>query len=116
MDLFTDLDVKIDMVGADVLVWARGELDLASAPRLREAMLDVLAGRNDAFTITLDVSGIEFVDSSGLGVLVAVLKRMRFVGGDLVIRAPSRSLRKLLGLTGLDKVFTVEADQALDPA
>jgi anti-sigma B factor antagonist len=115
MDLM-DLDLKLDFVGSDVLVWARGELDIASAPQLRDAMLDVLAGRNDPFTITLDMSGIEFVDSTGLGVLVAVLKRMRFVGGDLVIRAPSTSLRKLFGLTGLDKVFTIETDETLEPA
>ena len=114
--LTADFDIKIDVFDTDVVAWARGELDLASAPRLREAMLDVLTGRNDPFVITLDMSGIEFVDSSGLGVLVAVLKRLRFVGGDLVIRAPGPSLRKLLGLTGLDKVFTVEADEALDPA
>jgi len=114
--LMADFDIEIDVLDSGVLVRARGELDLASAPRLRQAMLDVLAGRNDAFNITLDMSGIEFVDSSGLGVLVAVLKRLRFVGGDLVIRAPSPNLRKLFGLTGLDKVFTVEADEALDPA
>jgi anti-sigma B factor antagonist len=111
MSFFTDLDIKHDIVDTDVVVWVRGELDVASAPRLREAMLDALAGRDDAFVITLDMSGIEFLDSTGLGVLVAVLKRMRFVGGDLVIRAPSRSVRKLFGLTGLDKVFTVEADE-----
>ena len=116
MNLIPDFDLKFDFVGTDVLVWARGELDLASAPRLREAMLGVLAGRNDAFVINLDMSAIDFVDSSGLGVLIAVLKRMRFVGGDLVIRAPSPSVRKLFGLTGLDKVFTVETDEALNPA
>lgn len=114
-----DLDIKLDVLGDDVQVWVRGELDISTSPRLREAMLEVLTGRSDPFVITLDVSGIQFVDSTGLGVLVAVLKRMRYVGGDLVIRAPNPSLRKLLGLTGLDKVFTVEASEtseALDPA
>jgi len=116
MSLIPDFDFKLDPVGTYVLVSMRGELDMASAPRLREAMLDVLAGRNDAFVITLDMSGIDFVDSSGLGVLIAVLKRMRFVGGDLVIRDPSPSVRKLFGLTGLDHVFTLETDELLDPA
>ena len=104
-----DLEIKLDVLGDDVVAWVRGELDIYTAPRLREAMLEVLTGRSDPFVITLDVSGLEFVDSTGLGVMVAVLKRMRFVGGDLVIRAPSPSLRTLLGITGLDKVFTVDA-------
>ena len=103
-----ELDLKLDAAGNDVIVWAADTLDLYTAPRLRESLLEVLTGRNEPFMLVLDVSGIEFVDSSGLGVLVAVLKRLRFLGGDLVVRDPSPRLRRLLEVTNLDRVFTVD--------
>jgi anti-sigma B factor antagonist len=104
------LDIAVDVAEHGACAWLIGVLDLYTAPRLREAMVEVLAGRNEPFVVTLDVSGLDFVDSSGLGVLIAVLKRLRHIGGNLVLRAPSRSLGRLLDLTGLDKVFTVEVD------
>ena len=113
MDL-VDVDIKVDVAHDDAIVWVGGVLDLYTASRLREAMLELLVGRNDPFEIILDVSAVDFIDSSGLGVLVAVLKRLRHIGGDLVVRAPSPSLRRLLAVTRLDTVFTMEA--APDPA
>jgi len=107
------LDITVDVAGAGARAWVVGVLDLYTAPRLREAMVEVLAGRNEPFVVTLDVSGLDFIDSSGLGVLIAVLKRLRHIGGNLVLRAPSRSMSRLLDLTGLDKVFTVEVDGAV---
>jgi anti-sigma B factor antagonist len=102
-----ELDLKLEPSGADMVMWAVGALDLYTAPKLRASMLEVLVGRSDPFRVTLDMGGVDFVDSSGLGVLVAVLKRLRFLGGDLVLRAPSLSLSRLLEITGLDRVFTV---------
>lgn len=109
------LDITVDVAGAAAHAWVVGVLDLYTAPRLREAMVEVLAGRNEPFVVTLDVSGLDFIDSSGLGVLIAVLKRLRHIGGNLVLRAPSRSMSRLLDLTGLDKVFTVEQGAAAEP-
>jgi len=102
------LDIAIDVADRTACAWLVGVLDLYTAPRLRESMVELLAGRNEPFVVTLDMSGLDFIDSSGLGVLIAVLKRLRHIGGNLVLRAPSRSMSRLLGLTGLDKVFTVE--------
>ena len=106
------LEIKVDVAERDACAWLVGVLDLYTAPRLREAMVEVLAGRNDPFVVTLDLSDLDFIDSSGLGVLIAVLKRLRHIGGNLVLRAPSRSLCRLLDLTGLDKVFTLEQPSA----
>ena len=78
-----------------------GELDLFTAPRLREAVVDATdAGAED---VVVDLAGVGFIDSSGLGVLVACLKRMRERGGAFaVVAGETSSLHKLLALTGLD--------------
>lgn len=77
-----------------------GELDLFTAPRLREAVVEATdAGVRN---VVVDLDGVEFIDSSGLGVLVACLKRLREHDGRfVVVAAESSSLHKLLALTGL---------------
>ena len=78
-----------------------GELDLFTAPRLREAVVDATDG--GATDVVVDLDGVGFIDSSGLGVLVACLKRMRERDGSFaVVAGGTSSLYKLLALTGLD--------------
>jgi anti-sigma B factor antagonist len=81
-----------------------GELDLYTAPHLREEVLAKVAGGADH--IAIDLNGVGFIDSTGLGVLIACLKRVREQDGRLVLVAPETSpLRRLLGLTGLEQVL-----------
>ena len=81
-----------------------GELDLYTAPRLRDDVLSKLADGADR--VAIDLNGVGFIDSTGLGVLVACLKRVREHDGRLVLIAPEVSpLRRLLALTGLEQVL-----------
>ena len=90
-----------------------GELDLYTAPRLREDVLATLEGGADR--IAIDLNGVGFIDSTGLGILVACLKRVRERDGRMVLIAPDTSpLRRLLALTGLEQVLPTHA--ALDDA
>ena len=73
----------------------RGDLDISSVETAR-SVLESLEG-----TLVLDLSGIGFIDDSGLGFLVATLKRLGRGGGSLVIRAPSAPVRRVLEITGL---------------
>ncbi|MDQ4009668.1 MAG: STAS domain-containing protein [Actinomycetota bacterium] len=83
-----------------------GPLDLVSAPRLR-ATLDRL--RHDGSRhIVLDLAGLDFVGAIGLGVLVDADQALRAVGGTLMLVNPSRMMRRLLALTELDAVLTVQ--------
>jgi anti-sigma B factor antagonist len=78
-----------------------GELDLATAPGLRERVREMTPG--GPLKVALDLTGVGFVDSSGLGAIVACLKHVRELGGDLVLVAPDASpVAKLLSLTGLE--------------
>jgi len=58
--------------------------------------------------VTVDLADLDFVDSSGLQVLVAGLKRVRGQGGDLGLRAPKPSTRKFLEITALTSIFRLE--------
>jgi anti-sigma B factor antagonist len=93
------------------VVSLEGELDLASAPELRECLGTLAEG--GATHIVLDLGGLAFVDSTGLSVLVMAANRTRAAGGSTVLRHPSPSVIRLLEITGLLAVFEVEAEPAL---
>lgn len=82
-----------------------GELDLATAPRLREALVDL--SKEGARQITIDLAEMEFIDSTGLSVLVAAWKRMRENGGDLALQSPNAAAMKVFEITGATRVFTI---------
>jgi anti-sigma B factor antagonist len=87
-----------------------GEIDLATAPQLREAVLDLI--QNGSHQVLVDLRGVEFMDSTGLGVLVGALKRLREQEGDLALVCTEGPVLKILTLTGLDRVFPIHRDVA----
>jgi len=88
----------------------RGELDLASAPALAGIVEEqAVAGRR---FLELELSGVTFCDAAGLGALAAAHVRLKNAGGRLVLRRPSRCLRRLLQLTHLDEVLLIEPARA----
>lgn len=95
------------MVRADeeVIVAVRGEIDIASAPGLWDQLVEVIP---DTERLVLDLGETEFIDSTALNVIVRALKRLRHGGGDLIIRSPRANARKVLKITGLDRVLTIE--------
>jgi anti-sigma B factor antagonist len=105
------LDLSLDRRahGTWAVVEVGGELDLYTAPSFRESVLEA-AGDTDPPKVIVDFRGLGFIDSSGLGAIVACLKHLRERGGDLALAAPEGSgLRRLLDLTGLDRVLTLYA-------
>lgn len=86
------------------VISGEGRLNQVSAPLLREAVAAaVLEGRP---RIVVDLSGVDFMDSSGLGALVGCLKTARQAGGDVKIAAPSEQVTMVLQLSNLDRIFT----------
>jgi anti-sigma B factor antagonist len=81
-----------------------GELDCATAPRLSEALADLVEpGR----VVLVDLSHTEFVDCAGLAPLVVACQHQRERGGDLVLKGPTGEVAKVIKRTELDKVMTV---------
>jgi anti-sigma B factor antagonist len=103
-----DLALQLRRAGPWTVVAVEGELDLYTAPQLRDAVLAAVADGADH--VVLDLTGVPFMDSSGLGVVVACLKRLREGGGDLaVVTPPGSPPTKLLSLTGLDRAIATHA-------
>jgi anti-sigma B factor antagonist len=90
----------------DTVVAVRGELDINTAPELRAALMEAIEAHPGARLI-VDLEGLEFVDSAGLGILIGGRKRAQAGGGDLVLVSTGRNVRRLLELTGLMRVFDV---------
>ena len=87
------------------IVAVKGEVDLYTAPALKERVADLVSsGRH---RIAVDLAGVEFMDSTGLGVLIGGLKRCKEAGGSLALIGPREPVLKVLAITGLDKVFAI---------
>lgn len=91
--------------GEWTVVYLQGEVDLASAPQLRRGMYELIDNGNQR--IAIDLSGVEFMDSTGLGVLIGALKRVRESGGSLVLGGIRPAVSRVFEITGLDRIFTI---------
>jgi anti-sigma B factor antagonist len=87
-----------------------GEVDLYTAPALRDRIASLVDGGVRKLVVNLQQVG--FMDSSGLGVLIGALRRLKEHDGDLALVCPAGSTLKVLTVTGLDKVFRIHTDLA----
>ena len=97
----------------------RGELDIATAPRLAEAVASQLSQQPQAMVV--DLTGTTFLDSTALGVLIGTVKRLRARDGRLTLVNTDANIARTFDITGLDQIFTIcdtreEAIAALDRA
>jgi anti-sigma B factor antagonist len=104
----TDLSYTVDRTGTTSVGVLAGEIDLASIDALEAA---ITATEQDAAAdgdVVLDMSGVTFLDSSGLRVLVTANDRLAGAGSRLVIRRPSASVLRVLEITGLLSTIVVD--------
>jgi anti-sigma B factor antagonist len=80
-----------------------GRLDVAGAPALKEALSEAV--KNGPPRIVIDMQGVSFVDSTGLGSVISALKQIRGSQGELRLAGPNQQARVVLELTTLDRVF-----------
>ncbi len=98
-----DLSLKTRTQGPFQVIEVGGEVDVYTAPKLRESIVTAVdEGHN---RLIVDVEQVDFLDSTGLGVLVGSLKRVRAEGGSLDIVCTHERILKIFDITGLDKVF-----------
>jgi anti-sigma B factor antagonist len=106
-DTHSDLTLQIDVDRHDGFTVLRpcGDLDVATAVRLKEAVTEVLlAGDLD---VVVDLGRVEFIDSTGLGAMVGGRRRALALNGAFALVCADQHLLKVFRLTGLDKVFSI---------
>jgi anti-sigma B factor antagonist len=102
------LEFQIDARVVDdgrALVAIRGSVDLTTAPELRNRLSELIDDGNTC--IIVDLTGTDFLDSTGLGALVSAHKRLRMKGGEIRIVCADGQVRKVFEITSLDRVFAM---------
>ena len=100
-----ELGLTVDERDGWTVLAVSGELDMATAPGVRERLHNLLADGNEKLIVDLDEVG--FLDSTALGVLVGVLKRVRMHGGDLRLVCTQPRVLKVFEITRLDQAFAI---------
>ena len=102
------MDLKVNDRTTDdglTVITVEGEIDVYTAPKLREKLIDLV--NKGKFHLLVDMEKVEFLDSTGLGVLVGGLKRVRAHDGSLELVCTQERILKIFRITGLTKVFGI---------
>ena len=100
-----EFSVAVASRGQWEVLTVTGEIDMATAPRFRQRLLAVISA--GAQNVVIDLSGVDFIDSTGLGVLMGAAKRVRTAGGDIRLVMTGSRLADLIEITRLDRVLDV---------
>lgn len=104
--LDTPLDIEFSRVRGRVVVHLRGELDVSTTQVLRQRLIDLIDGQGN-LSVVLELSGVTFIDSAGIGLVVGAHRRLREKGGSLVVSSPSRQVACVLDATGLWSTLSI---------
>jgi anti-sigma B factor antagonist len=102
-----DLSLSARSIGVRTVLEVGGEVDVYTAPALREKIVSLVDG--GAQSIIVDLTHVEFLDSTGLGVLVGGMKRLKGIGGEFSLVCDQEKILKIFRITGLDRVFTLHS-------
>jgi len=87
------------------VITLEGEVDVYTAPQLKQQMIGLL--ESGAKQVIIDLTKVEYFDSTALGVLIGGLKRMRERDGNLSLICPNPRIKRVFEITGLDKIFDI---------
>jgi anti-sigma B factor antagonist len=100
-----EIDIRTERDGDACVVSVSGEVDVYTSPTLKTRLVEAIEGECSRLVVVLD--GVAFIDSSGLGVLVGALRRMKERGDEMRIVCTREQVLKIFRITGLDKVFPI---------
>jgi len=103
-----DFSTEVAQAGDETIIHVRGDIDIACCERLRDAIEPHLGPHQ---TIVLDLSKVEFMDSSCLRVLLQARGTLTADGGSLVLRNPSDTARRLLTAARAEDLLQADADE-----
>ena len=101
----SDLSITVSKEGGETVVTLAGDLDVYTSARLRERLVDLIHDARPRLVV--DLAQLVFVDSTGLGTLVAAFQRVRRAGGEMVLRSPTPATRRVIEISGLGDVLAI---------
>jgi len=103
------LDANYDQNNDSWNISLTGEIDMFNSDEFKARLVELTEKKHSSLNI--DCKYLDYIDSTGLGVLVSVFKSVSGTGGDVRILNPNKSLKKLFAITNLDKVFSMGGDE-----
>ncbi len=100
-----ELGIDVRRVDSTAVVDVKGEIDVYTAPKLREKLIELVS--EGTYRVIVNLEGVDFLDSTGLGVLVGALKRVKAHDGSLALVCTQDKILKIFKITGLTKVFPI---------
>jgi anti-sigma B factor antagonist len=105
-----DLSLNTRHESGRTIIEVGGEIDVYTAPKLRDRISELVADGN--YNLVIDMENVDFLDSTGLGVLVGGLKKLRAHDGSMQLICTQERLLKIFRITQLAKVFAIYESQA----
>jgi anti-sigma B factor antagonist len=105
-----DLSLETRHEDGRTIIEVGGEIDVYTAPKLRDKITELVG--NGEYNLVIDMEKVDFLDSTGLGVLVGGLKKVRAHDGSMRLICNQERLLKIFRITGLAKVFAIHGSQA----
>jgi anti-sigma B factor antagonist len=102
-----ELGLDVQKADSHAVVDVKGEIDVYTAPKLREKLIELVS--EGSYDVVVNLEGVDFLDSTGLGVLVGALKRVKAHDGSLSLVCTQDKILKIFKITGLTKVFPIHA-------
>jgi anti-sigma B factor antagonist len=102
-----DLSININVTEGQTIVSVSGEIDVYTAPKLKEKIFPI--SEKEEMNLIVDLSGVTYMDSTGLGVIVGVFKSVRKHNGILQLTGLSTRLSKLFRITGLADIMNIKS-------
>ena len=103
------MDIEVSQTGGVTLVVPKGDLDMGTADQMKRMLTDLI--EKGQSKLVMDLTGVAYVDSSGLGAMVAAMKQARAAGGNLKLCGLQEDVRSIFEMTRLIKVMAVHSDR-----
>lgn len=100
------MDITVKHENRVMTVYLKGELDHHTASKIKDT-IDLHILRSPVKKLVLDMSGVTFMDSSGIGLIVGRYNRVKSFGGSMTISNPSHTLLKILKMSGIDQLMKI---------
>lgn len=101
------MEINCEKRGDVTIAYIKGEIDHHNAKTARDA-LDGIIDNHRPISFALDLSGVSFCDSSGLGLVMGRMRKCQSVGSTLLITNPSKAAYRILEIAGMDKILKIE--------